>query len=370
MKLKKCLVWAIWFFILACNNQKGFIINGEISGIPDSTMIYITNLYSTVTLDSSYIISGEFQLSGQLSYTPEELRLKTDVNNKPLSVDLLIGNEEVTVKGDATDFPLTLIIEGSKTQKERNALNNQIKKWQLERDSLMQSFFTNQDENRPLEFINKTWSRIKEIDNTIYSIRINFIKRNPESYTSLLIIKDLIYKLPKDSIEEYYRSLSGSLKNSRYAQVVNTYLRYPISNVGYICYDFEGYDVNGNSHHLYDTDAQYILLEFVGTFCGPCIQASKELHKINNEYSDKISIISFSTDPQKSVWLTGIKRDNVKWLSLWDGKGNESETCIKYGIRGVPSFFLLDSNFVLINKWIGYNKGDILNKIEALDIQE
>lgn len=77
-----------------------------------------------------------------------------------------------------------------------------------------------------------------------------------------------------------------------------------------------------------------------------------------------IPLLDFNTDTKKEVWLSSLKRDSVSWNSLWDGKGSYSETYIKYGINGVPTFYLFAPDGKVIDKWIGYGEGSLENKVK------
>jgi hypothetical protein len=93
--------------------------------------------------------------------------------------------------------------------------------------------------------------------------------------------------------------------------------------------------------------------------------AADELVEVNNSYGDSLQIVSFSGDPKKENWQHSIERDNVTWPSLWDGKGKYSETSIKYGINGFPTFVLINPKGEIVNIWSGYEPGSLKSQLDS-----
>ena len=130
-------------------------------------------------------------------------------------------------------------------------------------------------------------------------------------------------------------------------------------------YDFEAYNQKEEVVKFSELfDGRYILLDFTLTYCGACIESSKELHEINKSYSKNVKIISFTVDKNITKWHEYIKRDSISWTSLWDGKGFRSNTCKRYGIKGGPFFFLINPEGKVIDIFFGYYEGRLINKLD------
>ena len=170
--------------------------------------------------------------------------------------------------------------------------------------------------------------------------------------------------LPKDTVQALYNKLSEKIKASKFARVIEIYLNDKISEIGDRYHDFKALNKDGDTIKFSDISGKYILLDFTAAYCGPCIQSAEELRLIDKTYSDSLEIVSFSADSKKDIWLKSLKRDSVSWISLWDGKGTYSETIIKYGVQGFPTFFLINPKGKIIDMWSGYGKGLLENKLK------
>ena len=365
MKINNLFIVIILLLLVSfhsCQNHSGYIITGNVSGFPDSTMIYLRNLSTDETFDSTLIIGNKFQLKGQLIDEPEQIWLNTEVDNEFIYTDLLIGNEKIKIIGDIKDFPWHVTITGSKTQEDHNYLLNLTKSFYMKRDSLLKIYFTltpEEQQNKGKEI----WDEIGILDESTNEIQVAFVKSHINTYPGVINLGYLKNSIPKDTVQYLYNMLSDELKSSKYAKVVEIYLNDKIFEIGDYYHDFKALDKKGDTISFSSITGKYILLNFTSAYCGPCIQSVKELKLINQTYSDSLQIVSFSTDTQKSTWHKSLEKDSISWISLWDGEGTYSETYIKYGVRGIPSFFLINPKGEIMDKWSGYGKGSLENKL-------
>ncbi|MBD0833778.1 TlpA disulfide reductase family protein [Aestuariibaculum sediminum] len=369
MKIIYKLILSICFVItiIACGEKEKkeemFTISGQVTGFPDGTKFYLRNLATDAVFDSAIVRNNTFKFKGSLASPPEQIWLNTTVDKKFIYTNLLIGNDNITVKGDISDFPWNVNIRGSKTQEDFNYSQSLTKENNIKRDSLVQAFMKLPQE-RQQEIGAEIWKKIGKIDSVTQVSRINYIKSHPDTYTSVIELGYLKNQLPKDTIQQIFKNYTPEIKESKYAKVVEIYLKENIVNIGDKYHDFEGMNQKGEMVKFSNIRGEYTLLDFTAAYCGPCIQAADELVEINKEYSDSLKIVSFTQDPKKDVWLKSLERDKVAWNSIWDGKGRYSETSIKYGIQGIPTFVLINPEGIIIDKWSGYGKGSIIGRLE------
>lgn len=347
---------------ISCQKQKGYLITGKVTGFPDSTIVYLRNLSTDETFDSTLVMNGEFQLSGQLQDEPEQIWFNTRIDNEFIYANLLMGNEKIKIEGDIKDFPWNVSITGSKRQDDFNNLRDLTKTFDIKRDSLVQEYFKLPPEAQQ-EKGNEIWKEIRTLDDTTYALRVGFVKSHINTYSGIINLGYLKNSMPKDTVKALFDKLSDELKASKYAKVVEIYLNEKIAEIGDTYHDFMAFDKNGDTIRFSSLIGNYVLLDFTTAYCGPCITSAEELRIIDNTYSDSLVIVSFSGDSKKENWLNSLKRDSVSWMSLWDGNGRYSETSIKYGVQGFPTFFLIDPQGIIIDEWSGYGKGSLENRL-------
>ena len=344
------------------------MITGKITGFPDSTKIYLKNINLDEDIDSTFLVKDSFQFKGkfQQDSVPEQLWLYLRLNEGKefYYTNLLVkNNDTIVITGNKDDFPDYINKTGSRTQEVANSLNVLTRDLEAKYSKLINEFFALNEKDKETKG-KKLIAEFNNIRNEIQQIEKDFLKKNYNTFYGVIKLSYYKKMFPKDTLKMMIENLNPTIRNSKYGQVIETYVNSKIVDENDKFYNFTAQDQKGNKVNfadLFEKD-KYILLDFTATYCGPCVLSAKELKEINNKYSDKVKIVSFNVDPKKEVWEKGLKRDKVDWVSLWDGKGNFSKTYIKYGIQGVPTFFLINPEGIVIKKERGYGE-NLLTKM-------
>ena len=197
-------------------------------------------------------------------------------------------------------------------------------------------------------------------------LEMQFIKDHPNSIISADMLS--IYKTTfgKEKVVELFNNFSKENKNSIYGKSISEYINLNKGSLrlGDRFIDFEMADVNGNKRKLSEVKANYILLEFWASSCGPCRQENPNLVKTYNSYKEKgFEIFAVSQDIKKENWLKAIEQDQLPWIQVSDLNKSNKASMI-YNINGIPDNFLIDKNGIIIARNLRGEKLD--NKLAEL----
>ena len=85
---------------------------------------------------------------------------------------------------------------------------------------------------------------------------------------------------------------------------------------------------------------KFVLLEFWATWCAPCMGELPYLLDAYNKYKGKgFEIYAVSLDDDSDVWASTVKEKGLQWVNVLR---ENPEVCDKYGVRSIPSNFLID----------------------------
>ncbi|MFT3827682.1 MAG: TlpA disulfide reductase family protein [Chitinophagaceae bacterium] len=342
-----------------------YVIKGKISGFKNGTKFWLRDLDLAREVDSTVMNNGAFTMKGTFTDGPRSLWLYTQTKDSFYYCNLLVGNETVTIKGSSKDMPFFMQITGSKSQDVENILYRQTAPFYESRDSLTDIAIPLMRKNENPELQKSIWKQVKVLDDATDSIRRAFVMKYVNSYSGARELFYLKNKFDSATLRSLYNRIESPYKEHHHARTVNAFLLVgnPLKK-GDNSKDFEAIDSSGNKHRLSEMKGKYVLLDFTETYCGPCVMAIDEMKELSGKYSEKLAIVSFNVDATRELWLKGMKRDRPEWLYLWDGKGWYSETVMKYGVTGYPSFFLLDPAGKIIYAGTGYSKDELTGIIE------
>jgi thiol-disulfide isomerase/thioredoxin len=86
----------------------------------------------------------------------------------------------------------------------------------------------------------------------------------------------------------------------------------------------------------------YVLLDFWGTWCGPCKETTPDLKKLHTDYPD-LEMVSIALDDKLASVVDYVKNEGVSWTNIFeDRQGAKAKIADAYNIQNYPTFILID----------------------------
>jgi thiol-disulfide isomerase/thioredoxin len=117
--------------------------------------------------------------------------------------------------------------------------------------------------------------------------------------------------------------------------------------------NFKYLDLNNKKNEFKDilNQKKYTLLEFWGTWCGPCIAMTPKLKEINSKYSKKLNILSIANDNLPNIKKYILKNKmNWKFGYIPEKKPWENELIKQLKVNFYPTFILLNSKGEILSR--------------------
>jgi peroxiredoxin len=291
-----------------------YAIVGLATGYPDSTLFYLDDISKGVSvhMDSTYTMSGIFLFNGSLNVKVLHVVIRTSDNSDMKF--FWLENAAISLKGEKGKFR-EAVVEGSKTQGEQDRLDSAIR-------------VTNDEKGQSILFIHKY----------------------PASMVSAYVLDTYCALWGRDSSTVLYNSFSNELKNTSYGKNVLEFITLNKNlKTGDKCIDFSEPNIYGKKIKLSDYTGKVVLLEFWGSWCGPCRQGNPDLVKIYREFKDRgFEILGVAAEMVKKEWIDAVQKDGLPWQNVTDLRYDKNKAILIYGVSSYPSNFLINKNGIII----------------------
>lgn len=168
----------------------------------------------------------------------------------------------------------------------------------------------------------------------------------------LQVFKELAEQNPNDrtahrKLAEVYQRLGDTMLAKEHrlkSEPVQALIGKPVP-------DFSALDLDGNPISLEQYRGKVVLLDFRATWSSPCLEDTPKVKKVYDAYKDKgFDIIGISLDNDEKRLRDYLKKYEIPWRQVYSGKRWDSPIAQQYGIRNIPTGWLIDRDGTLISQ--------------------
>jgi len=354
-------------------NDGGITVKGKIKNVKNQP-VYLNKISGNqlIKIDSVLSKNGKFELHFQYEEPTFYILQVGDQYDKIIYLLVDSTDKNIEVTGEANNLVYTYQVKGSKQSEIARPMIVHNAKSFAKVDSISR-IYQDYAKNNPskLDSVKRALDKVYyDIYNNERSYLIKFIEDNKGSLAALLALyqqlgqRNPIFNPQKDLkyFEMVDKELMKNYPNSSHAKQLHTLVVQTKEQIkkekmmqqggmiGKQAPDIAYPGPDGKIYKLSDLKGKYVLLDFWASWCRPCRMESPNLVANYKKYHDKgFEIFQVSLDRNKEAWIKAIKDDNLgSWYHVSDLKYWQSEPAKLYGVRAIPSNFLIDKDGKII----------------------
>lgn len=190
---------------------------------------------------------------------------------------------------------------------------------------------------------------------------IDYISKNPNKEISSY----LLFNEQKENIEKYYFKLDEKIKSSDYGKLIqkkiNTWNKVSVNSKAP---DFEYETFKNGKFRLSNNKLKYIILDFWGSWCGPCLIEMPKMKEFYEKNKNKVEIVGIAARDEKENWIKAIKENELGWIHILNDK-EKDDLVKKFGVTGFPTKIIINPNGEIEGIFLGVNN-DFFQKMDDL----
>lgn len=270
-------------------------------------------------------------------------------------------NGDVHIKGNMEDYKVDYAANGNKLSTQYSKYRNQYISYFELSSKLMYEVENLYSQNASDSIITISSDQLTNVLKTNRQIPTEYISKNFDKEISSY----LLYSQPKDTVKKYYSRLNDNVQDSDYGKLINSKIdKWNQVTVNSKAPDFEYETYKNGTLKLSEQNKKYIILDFWGSWCGPCIMEMPKMKEFYNKNKTEIEIIGIAARDNKENWIKSIKENELEWKQILNNK-EKDDLVKKYGVTGFPTKIIINSSGKIEGIYLGA-KDDFFLKMQEL----
>jgi len=377
---KTLLVIALTTFALtSCKTEEKettpepiFTMSGEIKGLKGN--LYYRHPDRTYTRenpnDSVVVQNGVFSLTDSIS-SLELIRFYTDRNAEgnnlfkiakgggyyPVKSMYLMAyafpGADIKVEGEATDF-MNAYPSGDEYNNSIAAVN----KLTFPSYNKSANLLVKASHEEDTTVVAKLRAASDSISAAGVKDLVSFVEANPTSMGALWYLEDMIMRgqIDDEKASELYAKVGDDLKSTETYKSVST-------RVEGIMATKEGQPVpeikttstiDGSEFTIASLRGKYVLIDFWGVWCGPCVAEMPEVKRFQEKYKDQLVVLGINSGDTKEKMVNFLEENDYHWQQIMSLKDNSSDNFVtRFNVKGFPTKFIIDPEGKIVKRYLG-----------------
>jgi thiol-disulfide isomerase/thioredoxin len=199
---------------------------------------------------------------------------------------------------------------------------------------------------------------LEKLEEKADAIKKKFIEDHVSSKTALYYLEDMLTRSEIDENQaiELFGKIDPKLSNNIYyknlkkrvAGINATKPGQPVPEIK------TNSTLNGKEFNLRSYRGKYVMIDFWGTWCSPCVGEMPHVKKFLEKHKDQMEVLGVNNGDTKKRLQAFIDRNNYKWQQVLDVRGEGPDNFVaKFNVTSFPTKFIISPDGKILMKYVG-----------------
>lgn len=197
---------------------------------------------------------------------------------------------------------------------------------------------------------------MKELDSLVLVEKKEFVASNPNSEAAAWYLSDMMVRsqVSQEEAITLFKGLANELNYyTFYDAVAQRVEGIESTQVGKIMPNFTtNATMDGETFSLNDLRGKYVLIDFWGTWCAPCIAEMPTVKEYHEKYAENLVVLGVNNGDTFEEIKEFAEPKGYDWMQIKD-KNDKEDLVLKLNVAGFPNKFILSPEGEILYRFVG-----------------
>lgn len=202
---------------------------------------------------------------------------------------------------------------------------------------------------------------IEAMDKQVVGIKMEFLRNNPSSAAAAWLLSDMMIRsqISHEDAIDVFRKFDTGLSDITYYKEVDARVKGILTTrKGDQAPMIESMNTpDGRLFSLASLKGKYVVIDFWGTWCVPCIKGMPRMKEYLEKYKGKLEIVGVAKESDRGERWKKFLNDNQGFAWHHVLNASNDDHVLKYNVAGYPTKIIVDPQGKILDRYVGEDDG-------------